>query len=173
MTELHTARLHLRPIEFGDVELMMALNSDPEVMRFLTGGRAPSRDEVEATTVRTIGHRWIATRSDTGDFVGWFGVARVSERERELGCRMSKRHWGTGLATEGAARVRDEAFADLAVDRVWAQTMSANRRSRRVLEKCGLRYVKTFFLDWEDPIEGAEHGEVEYEITRATWERSR
>jgi hypothetical protein len=37
------------------------------------------------------------------------------------------------------------------------------------MEKAGLRYVRTFHLDWDDPIEGAEHGEVEYELLRAEW----
>ena len=38
-----------------------------------------------------------------------------------------------------------------------------------VLERCGLRYVRTFNLDWPEAIEGTEHGDVEYEILRANW----
>jgi RimJ/RimL family protein N-acetyltransferase len=45
--------------------------------------------------------------------------------------------------------------------------MAVNLRSRRVMEKAGLRHVRTFHLVWEDPIPGFEHGEVEYEILRA------
>ena len=37
------------------------------------------------------------------------------------------------------------------------------------MERCGLRFVRTFHLEWDDPIEGTEHGEVEYEITKAEW----
>jgi SAM-dependent methyltransferase len=44
-----------------------------------------------------------------------------------------------------------------------------NERSRRVMERCGLRYVRTFHLAWDDPIEGTEHGEVEYELRRQDW----
>jgi hypothetical protein len=29
--------------------------------------------------------------------------------------------------------------------------------------------VRTFHMDWDDPIPGAEHGEVEYAITRSGW----
>jgi hypothetical protein len=32
-----------------------------------------------------------------------------------------------------------------------------------------MRYVRTFHLDWPEPIEGTEHGDVEYELTRAEW----
>jgi RimJ/RimL family protein N-acetyltransferase len=41
--------------------------------------------------------------------------------------------------------------------------------SRRVLEKAGLRYARTVYLDWPDPLEGNEHGDVEYRLTRGDW----
>jgi hypothetical protein len=37
------------------------------------------------------------------------------------------------------------------------------------MEKCGLRYASTYHLDWDEPIEGAELGEVEYELLRADY----
>jgi RimJ/RimL family protein N-acetyltransferase len=44
--------------------------------------------------------------------------------------------------------------------------MAANTRSRRVMENAGLRYVRTFHANWDDPIPGTERGEVEYELRR-------
>jgi RimJ/RimL family protein N-acetyltransferase len=57
------------------------------------------------------------------------------------------------------------------VRRVFAQTMAVNTASRRVMEKAGLAHVRIFHEDWPDPIEGAEHGEVEYSLTKADWGR--
>lgn len=57
----------------------------------------------------------------------------------------------------------------MGVRRVWAETMTVNDRSRRVMAKAGLRYVRTFHLQWGDPIPGAEHGEVEYELRVEEW----
>jgi RimJ/RimL family protein N-acetyltransferase len=51
--------------------------------------------------------------------------------------------------------------------------MTVNARSRRVMERCGLRYVRTFHLEWPEPIEGTEEGDVEYELTKAEWEEMR
>jgi RimJ/RimL family protein N-acetyltransferase len=48
-------------------------------------------------------------------------------------------------------------------DRVAATTMAVNTASRRVMEKAGLRHVRTFFAEWPSYIEGAEHGDVVYE----------
>jgi RimJ/RimL family protein N-acetyltransferase len=43
--------------------------------------------------------------------------------------------------------------------------------SRRVMEKAGLTYVRTFHQEWPHRIEGEEHGDVEYALTKADWER--
>ena len=46
-----------------------------------------------------------------------------------------------------------------------------NTASRRVLEKCGLRQVRVFHADWPQRIPGDEHGDVEYALDRAEWQR--
>jgi RimJ/RimL family protein N-acetyltransferase len=61
-------------------------------------------------------------------------------------------------------------FADLGVERVFAHTMAVNTASRRVMEKCGLSLVRTARYEGDDVIEGSEHGEVEYALTKPEWE---
>ena len=58
-------------------------------------------------------------------------------------------------------------------ERILAQTMTVNTASRRVMERCGLRYLRTFFEHWDEPIDGGELGDVEYELTRPDWESHR
>jgi RimJ/RimL family protein N-acetyltransferase len=83
--------------------------------------------------------------------------------ERELGYRLRREWWGQGLATEGSLALIQLAFTELGARRVWAQTMTVNVASRRVMERCGLRFVRSFVGSY-DPIEGSEHGDVEYEL---------
>ena len=91
-------------------------------------------------------------------------------RERvELGYRLRRSAWGQGYATEGSRALIHKGFTDLDVERVYAETMVVNTASRRVMEKAGLRYVRTFHADWPDKIPGDEHGDVEYALTRAEW----
>jgi RimJ/RimL family protein N-acetyltransferase len=104
--------------------------------------------------------------------VGWFSLRPSDTGEYELGYRLSVDSWGRGLATEGSRALIDYGFDSLGASRVWAQTMSVNRRSQRVMERCGLRFVRNFHLHWEDPIAGSEAGEVEYALTREEWARS-
>lgn len=39
------------------------------------------------------------------------------------------------------------------------------------LEKSGLAFLRNYTGDWPESLPGSEHGEVEYELTRAEWER--
>jgi RimJ/RimL family protein N-acetyltransferase len=172
---LETVRLSLRPITESDVDLLVELDSDPAVMRFISGGKPSSRDEVGRMVQRSLGHRWVGFDKATEEFVGWFGLRPSYKNVRELGYRLRQSAWGKGLATEGSRVSIAAAFTQLGVERVWAQTMAVNTASRRVMERCGLRFVRTFHTGWGEgeAIEGFELGEVEYELTKIDWERQR
>ncbi|MEU5782443.1 GNAT family N-acetyltransferase [Micromonospora lupini] len=169
-----TERLRLRRLTVADVDAFVELDSDPEVMRFLTGGvatpRAAVRDEqVPRLLAQYERHpglgRWAALDRASGDFLGWFALDPSEDgTEAELGYRLRRSTWGRGLATEGSRALVRYAFDTVGVRRVWAQTMAVNERSRRVLVKAGLRHVRTFHVQFDDPIPGTEHGEVEYEL---------
>jgi RimJ/RimL family protein N-acetyltransferase len=166
---LLTERLRLRPITVDDVDVLVALDSDPAVMRFISGGAPTARDEAERIVSRALGHRWIAYDRATDEFIGWFGLRPSDENTRELGYRLRQASWGRGLATEGSRALIATSFTDFGTERIWAQTMTVNTASRRVMERCGLRFVRTFHLAGLEPIEGSDRGDVEYEITKAEW----
>ncbi len=50
--------------------------------------------------------------------------------------------------------------------------MAVNQPSRRVMEKCGLAFVRGYRSDDVPAIPGAEQGEVEYALTREEWQAS-
>jgi RimJ/RimL family protein N-acetyltransferase len=62
-------------------------------------------------------------------------------------------------------------IAELGVRRVWAQTLAVNLASRRVLDQAGLAHVRTFHPEWDEPLPGAEQGEVQYALAVQEWER--
>ena len=165
---IDTDRLWMRPLGLDDVDLLVELDSDPEVMRFLTG-RPSSRVEIEESIRTGLGRRWIAHDRSSGEFVGWFTLRETIETEFVLGYRLRRRWWGMGLATEGTRALIDLAFTERNATRVTAQTMAVNQRSRRVMEQCGMRLVRTLHLEFDDPLPGVEHGETEYELTMDQW----
>jgi RimJ/RimL family protein N-acetyltransferase len=173
---LETEQLMLRRFTPADVERLFSLHNDPDVMWFLDGGRGASRREIEREYRERFAKDgyWAAIERATGDFVGWFGFHPGKDRgphEFELGYRIRRSAWGKGYATEGSRALIHNGFTELGVGWVFAETMAVNLASRRVMEKSGLKYVRTFHEDWSDPIAGAEQGEVEYALTRAAWER--
>jgi RimJ/RimL family protein N-acetyltransferase len=182
---LETDRLILRRFTPGDADRLVDLDSDPRVMRFINGGHPTPREEIETDILpafldyyrRFPGYGFFAALDRaTGDFLGWFHLrpkAGEPQDEPELGYRLRHAVWGRGYAAEGSRALVDKAFADLGARRVYAETMSVNAASRRVMEKAGLRYVRTFFQQWPERIEGDERGDVEYAITREQWEHDR
>ena len=62
-----------------------------------------------------------------------------------------------------------EGFADPGLDVVRAETMVVNTGSRGVMRRLGMREVRIEVREWEDPLPGAELGEVISEITRQDW----
>ncbi len=180
---LETKRLVLRRFSEADVDNLFDLDADPQVMHFLTGGKPTPRGVILNETLPRFLHYyeryesfgfWAAIEKSSGEFVGWFEF-RPPEGgdpgEVELGYRLKRSAWGKGYATEGSRALICKGFSELGVRRVVARTMALNTASRRVMEKAGLRYVRTFNQSWPDPIEGAEHGEVEYALTKADWEQ--
>lgn len=87
----------------------------------------------------------------------------------ELGYRLRRDCWGQGLATEGAAALVDWGFRAAGYDRIVACAMAANHGSRRVMEKLGMRHVRTEFPDLPQAIPGRDEGEVWYELTQTAW----
>jgi RimJ/RimL family protein N-acetyltransferase len=180
---LETERLVLCRFTEADVDNLFDLDSDPEVMRFLTGGKPTPREVIRNETLPRILHYyerfagfgfWAAIEKSTGEFLGWFEF-RPPEGggpdEVELGFRLRRSAWGKGYATEGSRALIRKGFTELGVRRVVAQTMAVNTASRRVMEKAALTLVRTFHQEWQEPIEGAEQGEVEYALTKAAWEQ--
>lgn len=183
---LNTDRLVLRLFTEADVDNLIELDGDPAVMRFISGGRATPRAEIERQVLpaflryyeESAGHGfWAAVERASGEFIGWFHLRPQREGGRadepELGYRLRRSSWGRGYATEGAQALIQKGFTELGARRIFAETMSVNTASRRVMEKAGLRFVRTFHQPWPDPISGDEHGDVEYALTRDEWMDSR
>jgi RimJ/RimL family protein N-acetyltransferase len=176
---LETDRLTLRRFTEADVDNLFELNSDPEVMRYITGGKSTPREEIRDNIIpfhlgcyqRLDGlGTWAAQARSTGEFLGWFHFRPGQSEGIELGYRLRRAAWNKGYATEGSRALIRKGFTDLGVNRAFAHTMTVNAASRRVLEKAGLRLVRTFRYEGPDVIEGAEHGEVEYALTKNEWE---
>lgn len=182
---LRTDRLELVPLSDEHIDLEVELDADPLVLRYLEP-RARTRDEVVAAHAQRLERAarvdglglWIGFTAfgSRREFVGlWMlqpphGPSQTfTAGEADLGFRLPRRWWRQGYASEGARELLRHGFHDLELDRIFAQTMAVNRPSRATMEKLGMRYVRNFHENYDEPVPGSEHGEVEYEIRRADW----
>jgi RimJ/RimL family protein N-acetyltransferase len=187
---LETERLILRQFTSDDVDNLVALDGDPAVMRYITGGPPTPRETLEHDHLpyylecyeRYEGYGfWAAIEKSTGEFLGWFHFRPYEgapEDEPELGYRLRRSAWGKGYATEGSRALIRKGFAELGVRRVVAFAFEENVASTRVMEKAGMRLVRTFRLTPEQLQEYLgvtdpslfDGDDVEYAITKAEWE---
>ncbi len=157
---IETKRLWLRSFTPDDAPLILALNSDPEVTRF-TGDPVRDLDHAQQVLEQHIlpqyalyNHgRWAVhiktlTGPAPGGFIGWCGLkARPERNEVDLGYRFMRPAWGKGYATEAAYACLQYGFQQLGLPRIVGRSMPQNLASVRVLEKCGMTFVKEEIVD--------------------------
>src|SRR5688572_30661892 len=103
---VQTERLLLRGFSAADVDLLVELDSDPEVMRFLTGGQSTPREVVaDEVLPRLLAEyerypgfgRWAAVEKTSSEFIGWFALRPPGTTTNvELGYRLRRAAWGKG-----------------------------------------------------------------------------
>lgn len=183
ITYLETERLTLRRFTSDDADLLIELDSDAAVMRYLTGGHPTAPDIVREQHLPNViaGYeRWrgdlglfAAYEKDGGAFIGWFCLRPEPQGpldEAELGYRLRQAAWGKGYATEVSRALLGRAFTRLGIRMVWAETMAVNHGSRNIMEKLGMTLTATILTPPDmEMVEGSEHGGVRYEITKEQW----
>lgn len=177
--ELRTARLLLTPMGPEHLALLVELDADPAVMRFILGR---ARTAVEARSFwepkchdaaaddRGLGW-WIGFVDDA--FIGWWvlapggigATAGGGSAAAEVGWRLKRDQWGRGLATEGAVAVLRWGFEHAGLETVWAEVHPENAGSRGVMRHLGMTPVAA----GPGP-DDADVTELRYEISKAQWE---
>lgn len=146
---IETDRLLLRQWTPRDREPFARMNADPRVMEFFPS--CLSREESDAGVDRMEAHFrkhgfgwWAAELREECRFIGFIGLA-VPNFEAyfmpavEIGWRLDADYWGRGLAPEGARACVRHAFEVVGLDAIVSFTVPANARSRRVMEKLGMK----------------------------------
>lgn len=173
MSILVTPRLRLVPLQDEHLDALHRLNSDPVVMRYITG-RPDSLDDTRGMIERVksrwaeFGYSWWAfiTR-DGADLIGCGCIQhldRKPENPLETGWRLRQDAWGQGYASEAARHMVGWAFKTLRPELVCAVCNPVNTASSNVMERLGMRYVGTgrwYDMDCK-----------RYDITAEAWQHS-
>jgi RimJ/RimL family protein N-acetyltransferase len=159
MTTLQTDRLRLEPFAEQHLEGLHAMNSLPEVMRYL-GGQPESREQTQAVIARvqrcwaSWGTSWWALIEVTSDRVIGAGCIQYLRREAapptdldsltsnplEIGWRLHPDYWHQGFATEAAQAMASFAFDKFQLSELMAVRYPENIDSGRVMDRLGMRF---------------------------------
>jgi RimJ/RimL family protein N-acetyltransferase len=154
-----TERLILRPWKDEDFLPYAEMNADPKVREFFPSVLTREESDTEVRHFQATYERdgfciFAAELVATGQFTGFIGlqtmnfvVPSVTQPAVEIGWRLSRPHWGKGLATEGARGAIQYAFETLELHEVVAISVPANLRSRRVMEKIGMKHLEGLNFD--------------------------
>jgi RimJ/RimL family protein N-acetyltransferase len=156
--ELQTDRLLLRRWHWSDRAPFAALNADPRVNEFLPGPLTRELSDelairIDANFDRNGFGLWAVEVRNVTPFIGFIGLTMPRFDAHftpcvEIGWRLSADQWGRGYATEGARAALAFAFDVVGLREVVSFTVPANLRSRRVMEKIGMK---------RDPAEDFDH----------------
>ncbi|MBL7772792.1 MAG: GNAT family N-acetyltransferase [Chitinophagaceae bacterium] len=177
MTErLQSERLYYRKFTSTDAPLLFSLDSIAEVHRYLGNNPLTHLEQAEPVILSLLEQyqthniaRWATFEKESDAFIGWSGLKFITEEENnrnhfyDVGYRFIPSFWGKGYATEAALFALDYGFSHFNMDHIVGTVNQENAASKRVLEKCGLSFIETFFwrnipCDW-------------LEINRKDWEK--
>ena len=151
---IHTPRLILRQWHDTDLEPYVAMNMDPEVMRYFPALQSQKDSIAQVARFQTFieenGFGFFAVeRRDTGAFIGFTGLSRPRFESFftpciEIGWRLARAHWGQGFAQEAARACLDMGFDKLNFNEIYSFTSQLNLPSLNVMKKIGMKEVGQF-----------------------------
>lgn len=178
---IQTERLILRPWQEQDVEAFAKMNADPCVMEHFPSVKTFKESAEEAQRIMDHFEKygwgfWAAVLKNENKFIGFIGLYTAAFPAHftptvEIGWRLAQDYWGNGYATEGALASLDFGFSELNLNEIVAYTPTANKRSRRVMERIGMHYDPKDDFDHPNHPEGHhQRRKVLYRIKASDWD---
>ena len=156
-TELSTRRLSMRPIRDVDAEPLLAIFSNPRVMRY---GSTPAWDSIEKAIDKIARNdRGMAAgesvclamfRRDDRRFLGTADLFHMDPQSRraELGYTLAEEVWGQGYMNEALSALLDHAFSEFVLNRLEADIDPRNTASKNCLTRLGFTHEGLLRQRW-------------------------
>lgn len=150
LKSIETERLILRPWSLNDVDDLYDYAKNPNVGPH--GGWKPHANREESLEIlQTLFLEkydcWAMELKENNKLIGSIAYETDTKRpdinSRELGYAMSEDYWGRGLMTEAAKAVIEYGFQEMNLDIISVYRNPFNKRSGRVIDKCGFTFEGT------------------------------
>ncbi len=155
MIILESERLLFRPHEPADLEAYCAMESDPDVRRYV-GGSPRTRADAERKFHEVIREQspsldvWATVLKQNSTYIGRSGLYHRLKPdggfipgEANLSFYLAREFWGQGLAIEAARAHIHFGFEQLNLARIVANVQVGNDASVHILQKLGFTLIAT------------------------------
>ncbi len=150
-----TPRLILRRFTEKDAPLILKLNSDPEILKYVHETVLENEDQAKNIITNIILPqyennlgRWAMHKKENNEFIGWCGLKFLSAKnEIDLGYRLMQKYWGNGFATEAAMHTLDHGFKKLSLEIITGKAHAENLASINILKKIGMQFIRNDIED--------------------------
>ena len=145
----------LRPIRIEDAEDMFLYGSDTEVTKWLTWSSHNTTEDSKASIENyflkrpslNVPSAHAIIHKETNTMIGTCDICRVEWESNtgEIGYCISRNHWGKGYVTKACKAVIEFGFEYLNLDVIEIRHHKDNIGSRKVIEKCGFKYIEDVY----------------------------
>lgn len=143
---VETKRLLLRPLTAEDAEAVFLWVSDERVSKYMVYRTYSSVEEVKvwlkSVENETKGYFFGFERKSDGILIGSGDIGPAANGFWGFGYNFRYDCWGKGYATEAARAMIQFARERFGVRKFSSSHVEPNRASGRVMEKCGLHFVR-------------------------------
>jgi RimJ/RimL family protein N-acetyltransferase len=158
--QLETSRTILREFIINDLEDFHSLETDEDVVKYLTNYPKRNLEESKELLKQVIeqygkfktGRLAIIDKATKG-FIGWCGIKFNSYKRHnyenfyDLGYRIHPKYWGNGYATEASMACIKFGQNELEIQKINAIVNVQNTQSLKVISKVGFDYKESFLED--------------------------
>jgi len=149
--DIKTARLILRPFSAKDAGLVQEMAGNFNVAKMTLNVPHPYLPGMAEEWIEThplnwesgTGASYAITSKQTKELFGAIGFVSIEHSQASMGYWIGEPFWGNGYCSEAAAGLVQYGFSSLGLVRVYAEHLSINPASGRVMRNIGMKHYKT------------------------------
>src|SRR4030043_1381825 len=146
---IQTQQLTLRPLISADAVALHRIYQSEGILRYFPNSVPRILEKVQQSIEGHGEHwekhgygNWGILLKGEGEIIGWAGLQYLPELDgTEVGFLLDRPFWGRGYATEAALASLRFGFDNFSLDHIIALVHPDNLPSRRVIGKCGMRFI--------------------------------
>nr|MBQ6242303.1 GNAT family N-acetyltransferase [Lachnospiraceae bacterium] len=162
---METERLIIDAVRETDKEdYFTHISHDKKVLETFICRYAETLEEFDFSSYPGREDLFAVRLKETGRLIGIVTYFDEKDGSCEIGYGIGSAFWGHGYATEAVRRFLEYLFREKGMETVCASFFTGNDASRRVMEKCGMRY--SHFTEKELTYLGIERDLTYYVIRR-------